>query len=183
MKEVEVKLQVEDPERVLMTLKERGFTFRSRSRERNFVYDTPENAIHAAGKLLRVRELDDEALLTVKLPAEAGGRHKVREEHEIATSDAPALHAVLEGLGYRAAWRYEKVRTEFRREGDPGVVEFDHTPIGDFLELEGEPGWIDRTAAELGFSADDYITLNYRALFDQARADGRIETDDMIFES
>jgi adenylate cyclase class 2 len=183
MKEVEVKLRVEGPERVLMRLKELGFTFQSRSREHNFVYDTPDGSIHAAGKLLRVRELDDEAVLTVKLPAEAGTRHKVREEHEITTPDAKALHAILGGLGYQVAWRYEKVRTEYRREGDPGVVEFDHTPIGDFIELEGEAAWIDHTAADLGYSADDYITLNYRALFEQALAEGRIATDDMVFEA
>ena len=30
---------------------------------------------------------------------------------------------------------------------EPGVIELDETPAGDFLELEGPPEWIDATAA------------------------------------
>jgi adenylate cyclase class 2 len=57
----------------------------------------------------------------------------------------------------------------------------DETPIGEFLELEGEPGWIDRTARELGFSEADYITDTYGALFEAYRARNPGAGADMVF--
>jgi adenylate cyclase class 2 len=43
----------------------------------------------------------------------------------------------------------------------------DETPVGAFLELEGAPRWIDRTARSLGFRESDYITASYGALYRQ----------------
>ena len=48
---------------------------------------------------------------------------------------------------------------------NPGVVTLDETPIGWFLELEGSPDWIDKTARQLGFSEEDYVILSYAALY------------------
>ncbi len=56
----------------------------------------------------------------------------------------------------------------------------DETPVGVFLELEGPPEWIDRTAGTLGFSEGDYITLSYLEL--HRRVTGG-ETGDMVFGS
>ena len=63
-------------------------------------------------------------------------------------------------------WIYEKRRTPFRKDGENGVIEVDETPIGDFAEMEGEPAWIDQTAAGLGFSKADYLLDTYRDLFE-----------------
>jgi adenylate cyclase class 2 len=41
----------------------------------------------------------------------------------------------------------------------------DETPIGVYLELEGSPAWIDRTAFQLGFADKDYITASYARLY------------------
>jgi adenylate cyclase class 2 len=41
----------------------------------------------------------------------------------------------------------------------------DETPIGLYLELEGSPRWIDRTALRLGFRKADYITASYGRLY------------------
>jgi len=65
----------------------------------------------------------------------------------------------------RPSFRYEKYRTHFTRPGSAGVAMLDETPIGDFIELEGSPAWIDKTARELGFSAVDYVTASYARLY------------------
>jgi adenylate cyclase class 2 len=163
--EIEVKLRLEDLSSIRRALRRAGFRLRRRRTfESNLVFDTPELALRRAGKLLRLREVDRERLLTYKGPPEAG-RHKRREEIDVAVQDAPALRALLERLGYQVVFRYEKYRTEYHRPDEEGVVTIDETPIGNFLEIEGAPEWIDRTASELGFEARDYITASYGRLF------------------
>jgi len=44
-------------------------------------------------------------------------------------------------------------------------VMVDETPIGNFLEIEGDPAGIDAVAARLGFARSDYITDSYHRLF------------------
>jgi hypothetical protein len=61
-------------------------------------------------------------------------------------------------MGLRPWFRYEKYRSTYRLPGfSELLVELDETPIGDFLELEGECGAIDRCAVLLGFRPADYI--------------------------
>jgi adenylate cyclase class 2 len=57
----------------------------------------------------------------------------------------------------------------------------DETPIGWYMELEGAPRWIDRTARELGFSEDDYITASYGALYQQWSPSRGVKPADMVF--
>jgi adenylate cyclase class 2 len=182
MKEIEIKLRVLDLPLVVRRVRELGWLARGkRELERNYVYDRPEGALRAAGCLLRVRESAGMCLLTLKLPSDDRGPHKVKEELEIEASDGAMLRRILEGLGYRVAWRYEKYRTHFERGGAGGEIVLDETPIGVFLELEGEPDWINCTAEELGFSHRDYITATYGVLFEEYREKNRGVGRDMVF--
>jgi hypothetical protein len=55
-------------------------------------------------------------------------------------------------------------------------------PIGTYLELEGAPRWIDRTARALGFGPPDYITASYGRLYlEWCAREGR-EPSHMVFE-
>lgn len=182
MKEIEIKLRVSDRATILRRVAELGWSARgARERERNYVYDEPDGALRVAGRLLRVRESGGRCVLTLKLPTDVAGPHKVKEEFEIVASDCAALRQILEGLGYRVSWRYEKFRTYFERTEPAGEIVLDETPIGDFLELEGEAAWIDRTAVELGFGRQDYITATYGALFEEYRRRHVGVGADMVF--
>ena len=57
----------------------------------------------------------------------------------------------------------------------------DETPMGNFMELEGPGGWIDRTAKTLGFTAADYVTLSYGGLWEQWREEHAVRAKDMRF--
>lgn len=118
---------------------------------------------------------------TFKSP-EMPGRHKRRGEREFSASDFDACVAIFASLGYRERFRYEKYRTEYRRGDEPGHVTIDETPIGVFMELEGPPRWIDRTAKELGFRAADYVMESYARLYEAWCEAHGMPVKDMRFE-
>lgn len=126
------------------------------------ILDTAERRLLAAGTTLRVRNDGDRAYLTFKGPVTPGAV-KAREEIETEAASAAALLAICDALGYLPAFHYEKYREEFTL---PGVViAVDDTPIGTFVEIEGDEPAIHALAARLGFSTTEYVTASYRSLF------------------
>ena len=192
-KEVEVKLRVADLAALRRRLARLGArpALRGRVHEMNTLYDTPQGGLAKHGQLLRLRVEkpsrkaagagNSRAVLTYKGPAEPaaspaapGRRYKVRDELEVGVADPQQLGAILEALGLRGWFRYEKFRTRYQlpRLADL-VVELDETPIGVYMELEGPPAAIDRAAKLLGYGPADYITKSYLALYlDQRRRQG-----------
>ncbi len=180
-REIEIKLPLPDADEGRRLLEEAGLHPASpRVLQHDIVFDTADRKLSLAGSLLRVRQTGSLGLLTFKGPAEYG-KHKAREELEIELPEPATAAAILERLGFESVFRYEKYRTPFAGPEPDGLVTLDETPIGDFLELEGSPEWIDRTAARLGFTESDYITVSYAHLYrDHCRARG-LEPGDMVF--
>ncbi len=184
MTETEIKLPVVQVETMRRLLRRLGWRVAvHRCLEHNLVFDRADESLLRAGCLLRVRSAGKRCLLTVKRPMQGPSLHKVREEFEIETTDTTSMIRILDALGYRVAWGYEKYRTQFKQSGAKGEILLDETPIGNYLELEGEPGWIDSTAAQLGFGADDYITASYRALFLEHAPGNKKAGRHMLFEA
>lgn len=165
-REVEIKLCVPSAKAARRLLRAAGFRItRKRVRESNVVYDTKDGSLRRTRRLLRVREAGARALLTYKGSPEDAPPYKCREEIEVSLSDGEAFRRLLERLGMTPSFLYEKYRTEFRQPGVGGLATIDETPIGDYIELEGDGAWIDRTAAALGFGERDYITASYASLY------------------
>ena len=185
--EVEVKLAVANAGAMRRALRRLGFVLARREWERDIVLDTRGLALRRSQCLLRLRHHGRGWKLTFKGPAAANRRYKTRPETEIEIPDGQRLLQVLEQLGYRPVFRYEKQRSTYlprgRRRRQDGITSLDETPIGTFLELEGPGRWIDRTAQALGFSRRDYITRSYASLYRQyCRARGR-KPSNMVFGS
>ncbi len=204
--EIEVKLRVHDLAAIRRRLGRLGLrpTATGRVHERNTLFDTPQGGLAKHGQLLRVRRVarpsdtrrpaHREAILTYKGPtvkgtpagASRGGRYKVRPELEVGVADYQQLQQILEALGLRGWFCYEKYRTRYQlpasfRWAQGLQVELDETPIGVFVELEGPPPAIDRAAKLLGYNAADYITKSYLALYlERCRKEG-VPAADMIF--
>lgn len=179
--ETEIKLRVSDPAAIYSRLEQAGFQVTcGRVFEANTIYDTAEGTLRRGGTLLRLREVGGRAILTFKGPS-IPGKHKSREELETTVGSASTSALIFDRLGFVPGFRYEKYRTEYERPGLPGVVTVDETPIGWFLELEGAPEWIDSTAAELGFSEDNYLTLSYATLYINYCKDRQVAPTDMVF--
>jgi adenylate cyclase class 2 len=104
---------------------------------------------------------------------------KTRDEYETLVADGAALREVLHGLGFDAWFRYEKYREEFSA---PGVIiAIDETPVGTYVEIEGDEQAIVRTAAALGRSEADFLRQSYRTLFDERRETAGLTGPDMLF--
>lgn len=153
----------------------------SRLFEANLVYDTPGQTIRNAEMLLRLRAVGKRNILTWKGPS-IPGPHKSRPELEVRFDAFDTLSQILQHLGYRVQFRYEKYRTEFSAPGY-GTVTFDETPIGNYLELEGKPEWIDETASKLGFGRSDYVLESYSKLYLAHCAKEGVQPLNMVFPS
>lgn len=180
--EIEIKLRLPpDLSKIRRTLRGLGFRVSERrSHETNVLFDNPHNPLGKQGKLIRIRRLGPQALLTYKGPSKSV-RYKKRHELEVYLSDAKVAAEIFQKIGYQQVFRYEKFRTAYVNPGEPGKALLDETPVGNFLELEGPPRWIGRTARLLGFSQADYITGSYGYLYALYCREHGIRPKDMLF--
>lgn len=178
-REVEIKLPFASPEQARAALRSLGATpFTAREFEDNVLFDRSHDPLKPQGKLLRLRRVGDRSVVTMKSPVDGEHRHKVRIEHETSVDRPEALERILLGLGLAPGYRYQKYRSEFRL-GALHVC-LDETPVGCFVELEGDPHEIDLAAEKLGFSQADYVRESYRELHEKAT--GSDEPGDMVFD-
>ena len=104
---------------------------------------------------------------------------KVRQEIETAVEDGELLVRILEKAGWQVWFRYQKFREEYTQAGV--VIAIDETPVGTFVELEGDEGGITRLATALGRTTDDYIVASYRRLYMEYCADTGRTVTHMVF--
>jgi adenylate cyclase class 2 len=180
-REIEIKLRIADLREILGRLRKLGAVSRGRVLEQNTLFDTRESGFWRQGRLLRLRIQTPApgngsrggsrtTILTAKAPPSIGRlsspkkmRYKERLESELTVGTPMRWPRVLGELGFRAGFRYEKYRTSFRLGGLH--LDLDETPVGVFLELEGTPSAIRRTARALGFVPKEYIRATYWDLY------------------
>lgn len=180
-REVEIKLRFDTAAEARKRLEALGARLvHERSHETNVLYERAADPLKPRGKALRLRRVGDRTVLTYKAEVSGEHRHKVRIEEETEVADAGATERLLDGLGFRPAWRYEKYRTEFVL--DALQICLDETPLGCFVELEGEPDAIDRVAARLGFSVEQYVRDSYRRLHERAEGIRGRQAGDLVFD-
>jgi adenylate cyclase class 2 len=181
--ETEIKLRLRGGlAKIRQSLRELGFRITThRSLESNILFDNAKRSLRKHGKLIRVRRVGKHTLLTYKGPSQPS-RYKKRREIEFELPLSAPIGAILTQIGYHPVFRYEKFRTEYEKRSNEGKVLLDETPIGNYLELEGSPRWIDRTARQLGFSKADYITRSYGYLYLAYCRERRTRPKDMLFK-
>jgi adenylate cyclase class 2 len=168
--EIELKFPLSDPAALQARLPQFGFHLDTpRTFEHNTLYDTPTRDLRGQKQLLRIRQYGDLCTVTHKrLPDQASSetRYKVRIETETTVTDGPALGEIFQQLGYSPVFVYEKFRTEWSHAAERSAhLVIDETPIGNYVELEGPPEWIDRTLAELKIDPATCLIDSYGTLF------------------
>lgn len=162
--EQELKIPVEDLGRVRTSLERRGAVRLAESRrEVNLLFDDEAGTLASSQCALRLRRWGGSWRLTHKGPPVYIGQVKTRQELETGVADGGVLLAILERLGFRPVLRYEKDRETWRL--DDVEVALDHTPMGDFVELEGPNNRLEAVAERLDLDATAAVRGSYVSLW------------------
>jgi adenylate cyclase class 2 len=179
--EREIKLRYDNPAAARAAVLNTGATLvKPRRLQTDALFDTPEGLLSPRQSVLRVRRDGDRSYLTLKNPA-AHPTMKLREEIETTIGDAAAVTRILEELGLRAWFRYEKYREEFAL--PEVVIAIDETPVGTFVEIEGSERSITAVAFTLGYDPADYVLDSYRTLYVNDCAARGVAPTHMLFSA
>ncbi len=166
--EIEVKLKLE-----VAALERAGLRLEivlPRHFEENWLLDSALHQLSEKFSILRVRAVNGSGFLTYKerpgsdAPA---SQFKLRIEIETEIGDPEKALIIFERLGFKKWFRYQKYRTVYRvvlPDGKELHLMADETPLGNFLELEGEEIAIAEAVKLLGLKSTDYILDSYLAL-------------------
>lgn len=132
--EKKYRLTAKQRDEVRARLPQLGAKFEGEEFEVNTLYNG--DAVELNQAVLRLRRIDQRALLTYK--ERVGTRTDIKEqlEFETAVENPDAIEFILEALGYYPALVYEKRRETWRIGGTEIVV--DELPFGLFMEIEGD---------------------------------------------
>ena len=132
--EKKYRLTAKQRDEVRARLPEIGAVREGEEFEVNTLYNG--DAVELNQAVLRLRRIDDRALLTYK--ERVGTRTDIKQqlEFETAIENPDAIEFILEALGYYPALVYEKRRETWRIEDTEVVI--DELPFGLFMEIEGE---------------------------------------------
>lgn len=162
--EIEVKIPIVDAAAVRRRMRELGYRVdRPRRRESNWIFDRDDTLLRQ-GKLLRLRLSGSSWTITYKGPRQRGPL-KRRREIEVELADGRMARSLIEHIGFRPRVRYDRFRTRFTARAAAGELDWDETPMGIYLELEGPAAWIRRTVRDLGLSLDQVEQRSYPELY------------------
>jgi adenylate cyclase class 2 len=179
-REIEIKLPAPDLEAIRARLRAAGGALeRERHWESNDLYDDEAGRLRGSDCALRLRRTEGESRLTFKGPAKFTEGARSREERETRVEDPGEVAAILERLGFRLRFRYEKRREQWRF-ADCEVA-LDETPIGDFVEIEGDPPAIRKAVAALELDFAAAIPYSYTHLYTMKRKENPSLPADMVF--
>ena len=170
--EREIKLRYVSRDKARLAVDQlEGIPLRHRRLQDDYLLDLPKGELTHRGCTLRVRiekpgsanqSTSNRATVTFKGPP-LPDIMKVREELETTIDNGEMFLRILLKAEWSVSFRYQKYREEFQR--DDVVIAIDETPIGAFVELEGNELTITRLASALGRTTDDYIIASYRQLY------------------
>jgi adenylate cyclase, class 2 len=179
--EIEVKFHLNDPEDVRRRLIGLGAAAADPVFETNACYENPARSLQRDGCLLRLRQ-DRSCRLTYKCPPEeSNSEYKVFHEFEVTVSDPHGMNAILNAIGFQTVQRYEKWRESFSL-GEARVC-VDTMPYGCFLEIEGPPTIIRKTAQNLGLEWEARILTSYLSIFQFLRHKYQLTFKDVTFNN
>jgi predicted adenylyl cyclase CyaB len=132
--------------------------------EDNYLLDYPGAPIRRQGCGLRLRLTPLADTVTWKGAVQPDPRLKIREEIEVGVEEGRTLLTILQKIGLRTIFRYQKYRQVFQL-GNGLAAVIDETPFGWFTELEGPAAEIERVVQELELKPENHIKASYAGYF------------------
>ena len=159
--EVELKSVVPDLAAARARCERAGATLVFAGRLEDRRYDTRDRQLAARDHVLRLRVYRDaggaRGSVDWKGPTRFEHGYKVREELSAGATDADALAAILERLGFGVSREIEREIAQYELCG--ATVRFEQYPRMDVrVEVEGAPDAIERAIAALGMPRDGFTS-------------------------
>lgn len=174
MIETEVKIRIRDIDSIIHRILQMGAQLeKKRFMEENTLYDYPSQLLYKKRQALRVRKINKKTFLAFKGIPQKSRKFKMREEFETEVKNERQLKKILKSLGLTPAFQYRKYRRVFRKKRLK--ICLDETPIGNFLELEGQRQDIVKMANSLGFPKKEFIKSDYVQLMKEGIKQERIQ--------
>jgi predicted adenylyl cyclase CyaB len=168
MLEIEIKIKVEHLAQIKEKVLSLGATIvKERHSSDDTFYDYQSLELRKKHHALRVRKINKKTFLTFKGPVQKSRKFKIREEYETELKNEKHLRKILKSLGLQPVFQYSKFRTVYRKKRL--IICLDETPIGNFIELEGEQNEIVKFAKALDYSKEDFIKLDYVQLIQREK--------------
>jgi adenylate cyclase, class 2 len=152
---------------------------RCRRLQEDALLDDEAETLRKRRCVLRVRVESGRSLITFKGPVQVSPM-KLREEIETVIGDGETMLRCFEQLGYGVWFRYQKYREEYAL--SDVIVAVDETPVGVFVEIEGDEHGIIEATRALGRSPEDFVLDSYRSLFMEHRRAHGLPATDMLFD-
>jgi adenylate cyclase class 2 len=182
--EIEVKLACEN----LDCLRNAGLALQlteARHFEDNRLLDSQAHRLFKHGAALRVRSANGKGLLTYKgvVQDSKNSPLKVREEIESKVEEPDRIVELFARLGFHQSFRYQKYRTVYHltHHNKTITVTFDETPIGNFIEIEGDEESVLQTMQAAGFYEADIIRESYPELQLKRCQERGLPVEDLLF--
>lgn len=173
--EKEIKLKIDDVEKVLNTLKQHGAKFEGGALERTIRFDNENKDYEKAGKFFRVRS-GFKNTVTLKEKIAGGDKNvRARKETEFEVEDIDKMAYIFNVLGLNYSMTMEKYRQHWNYGGCD--VTLDELPFGVFMEIEGEENAISEVCKNLGLDESKKILVTYWELWAEVS-----NKKDIIFE-
>ncbi len=160
--EVEKKynLTKEQFEKTITALKESNAHYHGEEFEENTLFKG--KALEGKHTVLRLRRVNQRAILTYKQRLHSDSPIKFQHEDETEIADAEAMNAILFSLGFIPSLVYEKRRKTWDFESVEIVL--DELPFGYYMEIEGEEDRITETEKLFGFDNFEAEEMTYPSL-------------------
>lgn len=181
-KELEVKFLISDLGKLEQRLVQAGATLlHPRTHEFNLRFDSPSGALGQAASMLRLRR-DSASHMTFKGPSVTLGGVLARQEIEFDVSNFAEAQKLIEALGFRSKFMYEKFRTTY---GFNGLkITLDEMPYGHFIEIEGrDPQPIHAASDLLGLDWEQRLPETYISIFRRLKDLYGLQFTDLSFEN
>jgi adenylate cyclase class 2 len=179
-KELEVKFHVSDLAEIEKQLVKLGATLvQPRTHEYNLRFDTPSGDLAQAESMLRLRR-DAGSHVTFKGPSSTLGGVLARQEIEFEVSNFVSAQKLIEALGFRSKFVYEKYRTTYGLDGLK--ITLDEMPYGLFVEIEGkEAAPIQKAANQLNLDWQERLPETYISIFRRLKELFSLHFTDLTF--
>lgn len=181
-KELEVKFFVSDLAEMEKRLVQAGaMLVQPRTHEYNLRFDTPEGGLAQESSMLRLRR-DSNSHVTFKGPSTTLGGVLARQEIEFEVSNFTSAQKLIEALGFRSKFIYEKYRTTYGLNGLK--VTLDEMPYGNFMEIEGtEAKPIYDASLQLGLNWNERLPETYISIFRRLKELFSLHFPDLTFDN